>query len=64
VPRVEVKTPALTEIDPLAAMTYRQALLWAGKSEDRLRLVAKARGYRRGWVFHRLRESRGGGDAA
>jgi hypothetical protein len=37
-------------------MNYGQALRWAGTSEERLRLVAKARGYKRGWVWHRLQE--------
>ena len=64
VPRVEVKTPTLVEIDRLAMMSYREAVAWAGTSEDRLRLVARARGYKRGWVWHRLQEARGGGDAA
>jgi hypothetical protein len=61
--RLEVRSGALVEIDHLVAMSYRQALHWAGESEDRLRLVAKARGYKRGWVFYRLQELRDGGAA-
>jgi hypothetical protein len=64
VARIEVRSGQLIEIDHLQAMSYRQALRWAGESEDRLRLVAKARGYKRGWVFYRLRELRDGEGAA
>jgi superfamily II DNA or RNA helicase len=55
--------PARTEIESrlvvaerLATMTYRQALHWAGHDADRLRLIARARGYKHGWVWHRLQE--------
>jgi DNA repair protein RadD len=57
---VERRTVALVEIDRLAAMRYRQALRWAGANEARLRLVAQARGYKPGWIFHHLRELREG----
>jgi hypothetical protein len=40
-------------------MTYRQAVRWAGSDEARLKLVAHARGYKPGWIWHRLREARG-----
>jgi DNA repair protein RadD len=42
----------------LRAMPYRQALRWAGAERERLRLVARARGYEPGWVWHRLQELR------
>ena len=42
-------------------MSYPRVLRWAGADEQRLRLVAKARGYKQGWVWHRLQELRGGG---
>ena len=58
IPRVEVRSGQLIEIDRLQAMTYRRAPQWAGESEDRVRLVARVRGYKRGWVWHRLRELR------
>jgi superfamily II DNA or RNA helicase len=45
-----------SEIPDLKGMSYRRALLWAGTSEHRLRLVARARGYKPGWVFYRLQE--------
>jgi superfamily II DNA or RNA helicase len=48
----------LIEINKVAAMGYRQALRWAGPDAARLRLVAEARGYKPGWVWHRLRELR------
>jgi DNA repair protein RadD len=51
----------LVELDRLAGISYRQALRWAGTDEQRLRLVAKARGYKPGWVWHRLQDLRGGG---
>jgi DNA repair protein RadD len=55
---------ALVEVttDPaqLAAMTYRQAISWAGPDRTRLRHVAWVRGYKAGWVYHRLIELQGG----
>jgi hypothetical protein len=60
--RVEVRSGALIEVDRVRAMSYQRALRWAGESEDRLRLIAHARGYKRGWVWHRLQELRGGGE--
>jgi hypothetical protein len=42
--------------DRLSVMTYRQCLRWAGRDTNRLRLVAAARGYKPGWVWHRLQE--------
>jgi DNA repair protein RadD len=53
---IEITPEPLIEIDRLAGMTYRGVLRWAGADERRLRAVARARGYKRGWVFHRLRE--------
>jgi DNA repair protein RadD len=54
----EVQT-RLVRTDDLSTMTYKQALTWAGNDKNRLRLVAQARGYKPGWVFHRLQEQRG-----
>ena len=59
-PRIEVRSNALVDIDRLRDMSYLLALRWAGESEDRLRLLARARGYKRGWVWHRLKELREG----
>lgn len=42
--------------DQVAGMSYARALRWAASDESRLRLVAQVRGYRRGWVAHRLLE--------
>ena len=50
----------LVELGRLAVISYRQALRWAGHDEQRLRLVARSRGYKPGWVWHRLQELRGG----
>jgi superfamily II DNA or RNA helicase len=55
-PQVEVRSGPLIEIDALRAMNYGQALRWAGDSRERLHLVAHARGYKPGWVYHRMRE--------
>jgi DNA repair protein RadD len=60
-PHIEVTAPALVEIgspDSLRGMTYWEALEWAGSSEQRLRQVAMARGFKRGWVWHRMKEMR------
>jgi DNA repair protein RadD len=57
---VELRTDPLVLTSKLAAMTYWQALSWAGHDERRLRLVAQARGYKRGWVWHRMQELAGG----
>jgi DNA repair protein RadD len=56
----EITGGRLIETDRLAVMRYRDALRWAGNDEQRLRLVAQARGYKSGWVWHRLQELRGG----
>jgi superfamily II DNA or RNA helicase len=58
VPRthIERRTDPLVLTNKLAAMTYWKALRWAGRDEARLRLVAHARGYKAGWVWHRLQE--------
>jgi hypothetical protein len=60
-PAFEVDAPELVEIgspDSLRGMTYWEALEWAGNSEQRLRQVAMARGFKRGWVWHRMKEMR------
>jgi superfamily II DNA or RNA helicase len=57
--RIEVRTSALVEVERLRAMSYPQALRWAGADEARLRMIARARGYKSGWVWHRLQELRG-----
>jgi hypothetical protein len=44
----------------LRGMSYGKVLEWAGRDETKLQQVAAARGYRRGWVFYRLQELRGG----
>jgi superfamily II DNA or RNA helicase len=53
----ELPPTALVEVK-VASMTYPQALRWAGTDEGRLRLVARARGYKPGWVWHRLQDAR------
>jgi DNA repair protein RadD len=50
----------LRRIEALRGMSYGKALAWAGRDETKLHQVAAARGYRRGWVWHRLQESNGG----
>jgi superfamily II DNA or RNA helicase len=46
----------LRRTEALRGMSYGKALEWAGRDETKLHQVAAARGYRRGWVWHRLRE--------
>jgi DNA repair protein RadD len=55
----QVMTP-LNEIsfNDLATVDFGRAMRWAGMSQERLLIVAKARGYKKGWVWHRLREMR------
>jgi superfamily II DNA or RNA helicase len=55
----------LVELDPataherwLAQGSFKDVSQWAGDDETRLRQVAKARNYKPGWVWHRLRTSR------
>jgi DNA repair protein RadD len=49
----------ITLRDRLRRMSYRNAVGWGGADPDRLRLVAEARGYKRGWVYYRLTEPQG-----
>jgi hypothetical protein len=53
--RTEIESH-LVVAERLRVMSYGQALRWAGRDADRLRLVAHAGGYKRGWVWHRLQE--------
>src|SRR5262249_10962088 len=55
-PHTERAGAPLIETSRLATMSYGQALRWAGADRDRLHLVASARGYKAGWVWHRLQE--------
>jgi superfamily II DNA or RNA helicase len=55
---VEADAVPLVEAERLRGMNYGAALRWAGTSEERLRQIARARGYKRGWVWHRLQERR------
>jgi superfamily II DNA or RNA helicase len=55
----------LIELDPttahrrwLAQGPFQTVIQWAGRDEARLREVAAARGYKNGWVYHRLRPPR------
>jgi superfamily II DNA or RNA helicase len=55
----------LIEVDPataharwLATGSFKHVVNWAGRDETRLRAVAEARGYRPGWVYHRLKPAR------
>jgi DNA repair protein RadD len=55
----------LLELDAMTAHerwlttgSYRAVTEWAGLSEARLHAVARARGYKPGWVYYRLKTSR------
>ncbi|AZG75903.1 DEAD/DEAH box helicase [Methylocystis rosea] len=45
--------------EQLRSMTYAQRIAWAGANEVRLRAVASACQYKKGWIFRRLQEMRG-----
>jgi hypothetical protein len=53
---IEEADGALDEVSPLAldlrGMSYRELLTWADSDADRLRLAARVRGYKAGWVWH------------
>jgi superfamily II DNA or RNA helicase len=59
--RIEVSS-RLVEVDRLQAMSYRAAIRWAGGDRARLEMVAMARGYKPGWVWHRMQELLQGGE--
>jgi hypothetical protein len=42
----------------LATGSFHAVVEWAGFDEARLRQVAKARGYKPGWVYFRLQAAR------
>jgi hypothetical protein len=48
----------MSERDRLATLPAMEAIRWAGRDRERLKLVADARGYKRGWIYYRLREPR------
>jgi DNA repair protein RadD len=52
------KAPAVAARPDLAAVSYHEALKWAGSSVARLKQVAVARGYKSGWVWARMTELR------
>ena len=54
--RAERHAGGLIEVSRLQVMSYGECLRWAGGDERRLRLVARARGYKQGWVWYRLQE--------
>jgi DNA repair protein RadD len=69
-PPLPVSTP-LIEITPadgfeqwLARGRFRDVVEWDGTNEERLRAVARARGYRPGWVWYRLKQTREAEDNA
>jgi DNA repair protein RadD len=40
----------------LRTMRYRAALQWCGSDPDKMRLVAQAKGYKHGWIWHLQQE--------
>jgi hypothetical protein len=50
--------PALAHARWLAVGPFKRVIAWAGRDETRLHAVAAARGYRPGWVYHRLKPPR------
>jgi DNA repair protein RadD len=53
------RVESLKHFEALRQMPYGQAINWAGTDESRLHQIAAARGYRRGWVWHRIQELKG-----
>lgn len=51
-----VEARAAQETARIAAMNYAARLRWAGADRERLQAVARACGYKSGWVWHQLRE--------
>ena len=45
-----------SEVNVLASMPREEAWAWAGRDRERLKIVAKARGYKLGWVWYRMQE--------
>jgi hypothetical protein len=57
----EERTSELAEINMkslpwLATVPFADAVEWAGRDWGRLEQVRKARGYKPGWVYYRMRE--------
>jgi superfamily II DNA or RNA helicase len=48
----------LRQFEAVRTMNYRDAVDWAGSDKACLEQVAAARGYARGWVWHRMQELR------
>jgi superfamily II DNA or RNA helicase len=51
-------TPEQAHTHWLATGEFHDVIRWAGRDETRLHAVARARGYKRGWVYYRMRPSR------
>ncbi len=45
-------------VEEIREMSYRNRLEWAGNDEGRLHQIARACGYKKGWVFHIITERR------
>jgi DNA repair protein RadD len=61
----------LIELDPatahqrlLSVAAFKDVTKWAGDDPARLREVAQARGYKPGWIYHRLKGQRDASDNA
>jgi superfamily II DNA or RNA helicase len=52
----------LIPFDDLAAMPYRALIDWADGDRHRLERIARARGYKRGWVWHVLNDGKDAGE--
>jgi superfamily II DNA or RNA helicase len=51
-------TPEQAHARWLATGEFHDVIRWAGRDETRLHAVAQARGYKRGWVYYRMRPPR------
>ncbi len=46
------------EHEKISAMAYKESIAWAAGDLDKLNLIAKVRGYKRGWSRHVQRTMR------
>ena len=53
---IEIKATDTTSVSWLSTASYATVVEWAGRDWRRLDQVCRARGYKPGWIYHRLKE--------
>jgi superfamily II DNA or RNA helicase len=53
---IEINTTDTTSVSWLKTQSYTDVVKWAGRDWRRLDQVCRARGYKPGWIYHRLKE--------